>query len=98
MSLLSLTRSLALKSCAGKSTVVATSANVNKPIASSPVVDMHVEDDHHDDHVHWQMPDRKPTTTVKSMTPLLFSCKMSANKSLARKCTNMTERERERRR
>jgi len=80
---LSLTRSLALKSCAGKSTVVAVTANVNKPIASSPVVDMHVVDDHHDDEVHWQMPDRKPTTTVKSMTPLLFSCTMSANKSLA---------------
>jgi len=81
---LSLTRSLALKSCAGKTTVVATTANVNKPLIASPVVDMHVEDDGHGhDDVHWQMPDRKPTVTVKSMAPLLFSCRMSAAKSLA---------------
>jgi ubiquinol-cytochrome c reductase iron-sulfur subunit len=83
MSVLTLTRSLARKCCAGKTTVVAAVANANKPIVMSPPVDMHVvDDDHHDDDVHWQLPDRKATVTVNSMTPLLFSGRISANKSL----------------
>jgi len=82
-----LTRSLANK-CAnrGKSTVVATIANINKPLSASPMVDMpHDHDDHsHDDeHFHWQLPDRKPATTVTNLSRRLITGKISAVKSLS---------------
>jgi len=83
MSVLSLTRSLAGKCIAGKSTIVAAVANTNKLNCMSPPLDMHVDDDDHgDDHIHWQLPDRKPTITVNTMASQLFSGRICANKSL----------------
>jgi len=82
MSVLAFSRALAHKCAAGKTTVVACVANANKPIVASPMVDMHIEDDHHGDDVHWQLPQRTPVSTVKSMTPLLMGCKLTGVNAL----------------
>jgi len=84
---LSLSRSLTSK-CAnrGKSTVVAAIANINKPLASSPMLDTPIDHDdhsHEDEHFHWSLPERRSTTAVTHLGQRLYTCKLGAVKSLS---------------